>query len=327
MLSSLLPTILIAAAPALAAQDSASMEAARLCQRAVGNVAPTGRPELAAALQAAETGKQPPRAAFLRGCQRFAEGRHDKAGDEFERAVKLEDANPVYHFWLARSAGEEANKANPLRAPGLARKARSELERAAALAPGYIDAREGLVEFYLVAPGIMGGSVDKAKAEAAEIRRLNPYRGELAALKIAQRSNDTTTIIRGHEALIAGFPDSASSYSTLAVLYASRRQWEDGWRVVDRWNARMPDSFSARYAIGRMAAESGQRGEQGEQALRAYLGHAPAPGQPSIAAAHWRIGMILEKRGDRDGARRAYQTALRLEPTLQGAKEGLARVK
>jgi len=323
----ILPVFMMAVASAPLAQDSASVSISRICARAVENAAPVGRPELAAALLAAEAGKQGARVAFLRGCQRFSEGKADKATDEFERAVKQEGANPVYHFWLARALGEQAENANPLRLPGLARRAKSELERASALAPGYLDARDGLVEYYLKAPGIVGGSVDKARAQAAEMKRLDPYRGELALLKVAQRSNDTTAVVRGYEALIAAFPDSAGPYSVLAVTYAARRQWDEGWRTIDQWNSRTPDSHAAKYAIGRMAAESGQRAEQGERALREYLTHELAPGEPSLAAAHWRLGMILEKRGDRDEARREYETARTLDPALKGAKEGLARLK
>jgi len=323
----ILSVLLIAGSSVPLAQDSASMSAGRLCERALDNAAPIGRPQLAAALQMAEAGRQGARTAFLRGCQRFAEGKAGKATDEFERAVKQEGANPVYHLWLARALGEQAQDANPLRQPGLARRTKSELERASALAPAYLDARDGLVEFYLQAPGIVGGSVSKARAQAAEMKRIDPYRGELAALKVAQRSNDTGAVIRGYETLIESFPDSAGPYSALAVTYAARRQWADGWRTIDRWSGRTPDSYAARYAAGRMAAESGQRPDQGEKALREYLSHELKPGEPSLAAAHWRLGMILEKRGDRDGARREYELGQKLDPALKGPRDGLGRLK
>ena len=322
----LLASLILTGAP-LAAQDSVSVAFSRICERAVENPAPTGRPELAQALKDAAAAGQNARAAFLRGCERFAAGDPGKAIDEFERATKLEDGNAMYHYWVARAAGEEAGDANPLRQPGLARKAKAALERAVALAPNFIDARDGLVEFYLAAPGIMGGSVDKARAQAAEIKRIHPYRGELASLQVAQHGKDTAAVVRAYEALIASFPDSLRAYSELSQLHQARKQWDAAWRTVDAWNARMPDSWVAKYVIGRTAAESGQRGEQGERALREYITHEVGPGEPSIAAAHWRLGMILEKRGDRDAARREYEISAKLDPKLQGPKDGLARLK
>ena len=300
----------------------------RLCQRALGVTAPAAvRADLDRALDAAVASTQTARAAFLRGCQRFAERKPDKADDEFEKAVKLEEGNAVYHFWLGRTIGDQAEDANPLRQPGLARRTKAEFERAVALSPDYLDAREGLIEYYLSAPGFLGGSKEKARAEAAEIAKRNAFRGGALAVTIALRSNDTTAAIQGYESLIISYPDSAGLYSSLAVLFGARRRWDDAWKAVDRLNALRPDWPPARYALGRMAAESGERLDQGETALRGYLEQEPEAGQPSHAGARWRLGMIAEKRGDRAGARREYEAALALDPSMKGAKDGLARVK
>jgi tetratricopeptide (TPR) repeat protein len=319
---------MLATALSAVVQDSASVADARLCQRALNsNAAPAARADLDRSLDGAVAAKQVARAAFLRGCQRFAEGKADKADDEFERAVKLEDGNAVYHFWLGRAIGDQAEDANPLRQPGLAKRTKTEFERASALAPDYLDAREGLVEYYLAAPGFLGGSKDKARAQAAEIAKRNPYRGAALAVTIALRSNDTTAAIGGYESMIAAHPDSAGLYSSLATLLGAQRRWTEAWTTIDRLNALRPGSPAAGYAVGRMAAESGERLDEGEAALRRYLTQAPETGLPSHAGAHWRLGMIAEKRGDRAGARREYQGALALDPTLKGAKDGLARVK
>jgi tetratricopeptide (TPR) repeat protein len=323
-----IPALLLMCAAVGDAQDSASMADASLCQRALaGGAPPAARADVDRALEAAVAAKQAARSAFLRGCQRFAERKPDKADDEFEKAVKLEDGNAVYHFWLGRAIGDQAEDANPLRQPGLARRTKAEFERAVQLAPDYLDARQGLVEYYLAAPGFLGGSKDKARAEAAEIARRSPYRGGTLAVTIAMRTNDTTAAIRGYEVLIASHPDSAGLYSSMASLLGAQKRWADAWKAIDRLSALRPDWPPARYALGRMAAESGERLDQGEAALRGYLAQKPEAGQPSHAGAHWRLGMIAEKRGDRVGARREYESALALDPTLKGAKDGLARVK
>lgn len=184
-----------------------------------------------------------------------------------------------------------------------------------------------MVEYYLAAPGFLGGSKEKARAEAAEISKRNSFRGGALAVTVALRSNDTTAAIRGYESLIATYPDSAALYSSLATLLGAQRRWADAWKTIDRLNALRPDWPPARYAIGRMAAESGERLDQGEAALRGYREEKPEAGQPSHAGARWRLGMIAEKRGDRAGARREYEAALALDPNLKGAKDGLTRVK
>jgi tetratricopeptide (TPR) repeat protein len=321
-----MPLALAAVAFPVAGQDGVSLADSRVCAGALNAVA-AATAELVRSLETASASNQPARAAFLRGCQLFAEDKPDKADDEFEKAVKLEEGNAVYHFWLGRAVGAQAQDANPLRQPGLARRTRSEFERAVAIAPDYLDAREGLIEYYLAAPAILGGSKDKALMEVSQILRRDRYRGGMAAVKVALESNDTTTAMRAYQDLTTQYPDSVGPYSSLAVMYMTQKRWPDAWKAVDQMNTMRPSWQPARYAIGRTAAESGERLAEGEAALRGYLAHQPGPGEPSLAAAHWRLGMILEKRGDRAGARAEYEIAAKLDPSLPGPKAGLGRVK
>jgi tetratricopeptide (TPR) repeat protein len=133
---------------------------------------------------------------------------------------------------------------------------------------------------------------------------------------------------REMQQLIAQYPDSAAPHSQLVLLYSQQRQWDEAFRAIDRWLAAQPGSMAASYATGRTAAESGLQLDRGEQALKHYLtGYAPKPTEPSLAAAHWRLGIIHEKRGQRDAARAEYQAAVSLDPKLKGAQDALARLK
>ena len=107
----------------------------------------------------------------------------------------------------------------------------------------------------------------------------------------------------------------------------TRRQWALAWSAVDRLERIRPDLPVVCYAIGRAAAESGEQLGRGETALRSYLQHTPRPNEPSLAATHWRLGMIAEKRGDAAAARQAYETAAAMDPKLKQAKEALSRLK
>jgi Flp pilus assembly protein TadD len=48
---------------------------------------------------------------------------------------------------------------------------------------------------------------------------------------------------------------------------------------------------------------------------------------PSLAAAHFRLGNILQKKGDKAGARNEYETALKIDPKQNLAREALAKLK
>ena len=49
----------------------------------------------------------------------------------------------------------------------------------------------------------------------------------------------------------------------------------------------------------------------------------PAAGEPSLAWAHYRLGLIYSHREDHAAARREYQAALELDPKHEQAKQAL----
>jgi tetratricopeptide (TPR) repeat protein len=183
------------------------------------------------------------------------------------------------------------------------------------------------MQYFVSAPTIVGGGIDKARAQAAEIRRRNPYRGGLAAAHVAIRANQIAGAVAIYDSLIAQFPDSGGPLLSLAALHARQQNWTAVWEVVERLVRTKPDWPPTRYAIGQAAAESGQQLARGEQALREYLSHSPLPGEPAHVLTYWRLGMLLERRGDRDSARRAYQAALAIDPYHTGARDALRRMR
>jgi cytochrome c-type biogenesis protein CcmH/NrfG len=90
----------------------------------------------------------------------------NRAEPSCKKAASLDPGNSRFHLWLGRVYGEKADRANFLTAMNLAGKVRGEFERAVQLNPSDIDARLDLAEFYLEAPGIVGGGEDRAREQA-----------------------------------------------------------------------------------------------------------------------------------------------------------------
>ena len=76
-----------------------------------------------------------------------------------------------------------------------------------------------------------------------------------------------------------------------------------------------------------MGAVLGLKLDRATWALGRFLRMPHKRGTPSLAAAQSRMGMIYETKDDRPAARTAYETALRLDPKLAGAKASLDRLK
>jgi tetratricopeptide (TPR) repeat protein len=64
-----------------------------------------------------------------------------------------------------------------------------------------------------------------------------------------------------------------------------------------------------------------------EQYFRKHLSQPPEGLAPSLSAAHWRLGLALEKLGRKQDAIEQMEEALRLQPDFENAKRDLKRLK
>jgi tetratricopeptide (TPR) repeat protein len=266
------------------------------------------------------------RAAYYLGRIALVDGDAGKAEDWLERAVKLDGRNADYHHWLGRAYSREALRAGKFRQMKLVGHIRDEFKAAVALAADNVDARFDLMQYYLVVPGIMGGSEDKAREQAAEIRKRNAFRGHLAAGALAERKKDNAGAEREFAAAVAAFPDSLQGSYALGSYYARRGDWERAFALCERLIAERGDPV-AKYYFGRMSSMSGQHLDRGADLLRQYVQRRPDDTDPSLASAHYRLGLIYEKQGRRDLAKQEFATTVQLDPKQTEAKEGLKRVQ
>jgi tetratricopeptide (TPR) repeat protein len=123
---------------------------------------------------------------FYLGRIAFHEEDYDAAVEWFKKAAELEKRNSNFHLWLGRAYGYQAQQAFVWQQLFLARKVRKQFEKAVALDADNVLARWDLMEYYLKAPRFLGGSWEKAKAEAHEIEQRDAAEGKEAWRLIAE---------------------------------------------------------------------------------------------------------------------------------------------
>jgi tetratricopeptide (TPR) repeat protein len=268
------------------------------------------------------------RAAYEAGQRFMQRGEHAQAEQAFQRALAEDDRVAAYHLALGQAIGLQAADASPLRQPFMARRVKGAFERAVALDPTLVPAREGLIQFHINAPAVMGGSLAEARAQAQAIARLDAARGHLASATIAWQARDTVATERALRAAVAAAPDSLAPVLSLTNRLLSWGRTDAAWAALDAYAARRASAL-VQYHIGRLAGITGQRLERGERALRDVLEARPADstGLPGEATLQARLGEVLRKAGRRDEARAAYERALRLQPGLRLATEGLRALR
>ena len=127
-----------------------------------------------------------PTVAFYLGRIAFDEQDHERAIGWFEKSLDTGQCQAEYYVWLGRAYGYYTQQANVFRQPFLAKKVQKLFERAVSCDPNHIAARWDLMEYYLRAPGFLGGSTKKAKEQATAIQQRDPQEGQKAWELVAE---------------------------------------------------------------------------------------------------------------------------------------------
>lgn len=252
----------------------------------------------------------------------------DEAIRQFERAVHLDERNALYHYWLGAAVADAALHVNKIKQPFMGRRVLKEMERSVELDPDQLDARASLAGFYAMAPAFMGGGMEKARAQAAELTRRSPMRGALARAEIADQEKNRGAEETAYREAIAAAPDSSAAYFALGYAYARDARGAEAFAILAEYMKRRPDDRWSLYQAGRFAAISGRELDRGESALEEFLAAPPADAYAvNFASAHVRLGQIAEKRGAKEQAREQYKTALKINPKNEAAKRALDALK
>jgi tetratricopeptide (TPR) repeat protein len=255
----------------------------------------------------------------------------DKSKDAiewFERAVKANDKVSAHHLMLANALGDQAEHTNKLKLPFLARRIKSEFDKAAQLDPTSIDARHGLIQFYSQAPGVMGGSMDKAKEQAVEIGELNAMRGHLEMAALLERDKNLPGAERELQAGLTASPDSNVAYNRLAGFYVRQKKHADAVATYERLLKAKPDAIYARLNIAWNLVQSGKDIDRAEREAKAWFADQPKDASiPTLSSAHFILGRVYEAQSKKDAARAEYQAAVTINPKNEEAKKAFAALK
>lgn len=274
---------------------------------------------LAAAAHGAVAGAPAIRAALARGDV-------DAAIAAGEAAVAANPADAPSWSLLGAAYGRKAQSASVFAQLGLARKCKAAFERAVELAPGNLDARSDLVDYYVEAPGIAGGSMAKAKEQAREIAKLDAVAGHLVLGRILAADKDLAGAEVELKQALASSPTTDPPALALTGLYVAQKRWADASAL---WRTRLAaDSrdMLAHYQLARLALFSETDLDAGIEHLKLYLTVPTLPARPTWADAHWRLGLLYEKRGRKAEALAEFRAALRIDPAHQLAKKDLERL-
>jgi tetratricopeptide (TPR) repeat protein len=242
-----------------------------------------------------------------------------------EKAIALDPQNSTYHLWLGRAMGRKAEDANPFTAFGLARKVKTEFERAVALDNNNLLARSDLSEFYLEAPGFLGGDKNKAKQQADYVARYDRALASYIYARVEEKQGNTGAEAEYKKAIAASSQPS-HYWVELAHFYRRTGRLSEMEDAIRQSVAATHAGDASEFDSAALLLHSGRNFAGAAQILRHYVSQDDASEDGPAFRAHYLLGVLLEKQGKKKDAAAEFQTALNMASEYRPAQDALARV-
>jgi tetratricopeptide (TPR) repeat protein len=252
-------------------------------------------------------------------------GNVDQAIAHAQQAVKLDPDSCRYHLWLGRAYGRKAEERHSF---PIAKNVRREFEKAVQLDPANLPARRDLMEFYLEAPWILGGSKDKAWEQARAISSHDARAGHLAKGAFWQGTHQEDRAEGEYQQVLDSKAEGIEPYFEVSEFYESRRDAPHMDAANEAASRINPNDPRLAYYRGVAWVLEAQNLPEAEKSLKTYLLRAPSRSDyPSHAAAEEWLGRLYELQGKAPEAAEHYRAALQLDPKRPRAREALSRLR
>ena len=282
-----------------------------------------------------------------------AAGELEAAEKLAERAVAANPKEAQYHYRLSDITGQRAEKASVFHQIGLGKTFKKECDVALSLNPDHPGALMNMMEFYLHAPGIIGGDKTKARGIADHLAKLDPFQGLQAQIEIAAAAKDQNRIDELQHKLaemraetfdahlmvgnyMAGGkakrydeaerhareairlkPDRVAGHALLAAALVRLDKWQELDAALAQAEKDDADNLWPYYRAGNNLLDRKIDLQRAERYFRKYLTQEPEMRMPSLGAAHWRLSLVLEQEGRKPESASEWQTAQKLDPSLK----------
>jgi tetratricopeptide (TPR) repeat protein len=294
---------------------------------------------------------------YLKATIKQAQGDLDAAEKFAEQAVAANPKEADYHYRLSDVVGQKAQKASVFHQMGLGRTFKKECDAALALNPNHVKALFNMMEFYLHAPGVIGGDKAKANAIADQLSKLDQAAGVQAHIEIARvlkQDGKVDEIMRNAVAtraetfdmqmMVANYlanqkeprfdealqhaheamrmrPDRVGPHSLVAAIFVRQQKWPELDGTLTQAEKDVPDNLYSYFRAGNALLNAKTDLPRAERYFRKYLTADPELHFPNVSATHWRLGLVLEQAGRKQEAIAEWQTAVKLDPNSPAKQE------
>lgn len=247
-----------------------------------------------------------------------------------EAALAWQEAQPQdarAAYWVGNTAGQLAMRSGMFKAMGYAKASRQALQKAVEIDASDVRAQFALMQFYSMAPGMMGGDADEAKAIAERIAKLSEVEGLRAKAQLLAADKDMDGWLRENKAVLALQPAHPDVLGSVVGYLLGKNDFDAAKTLLDAAKAADPDHPAVRYQFVKWAALSGRELDSALAEIDALIAMPRYPERFSLSGAQYRRAQVLAKLGRKDQAIAAYEASLAVDEDFEAAEEELEALR
>ena len=245
----------------------------------------------------------------------YAQDAADEAIHQCELAVANDPHNSDHQLWLGRAYGMKARHAGPINGFILARKVHASFELAAQLDPSNVAALNDLGEYYVAAPSIVGGGMDKARDLAARMMPQFPTAAHRLLALIAEEDKDLATAEFEFKQAVAA-QKTPEAWIDLAQFYQTHNRPDDALAAIKSGLAADRTHGPVLVDAASILTAAHRAPDLAERCLRDYLASRAKSDAAPAFKAHLQLSRLLSARGDTADASKEVATAAALAPAF-----------
>lgn len=222
----------------------------------------------------------------LLGSSYFMQAEFRKSTEILEKAAVLAPESSTIYTWLGRAYGRRAETSFALNAIGYANKSREAFEKAVRLDPMNKEAVNDLFDFYLEAPGMVGGGSDRARSLLPVIEKCDPENIHWSHARLDEQSKQPDKAEAHLRQALAADPGKPGLVLNLAKFLARHGRYEESEQLFEQAVRLAPDSPRVIFERAESYIQTHRNPERARELLRKYLAsNALTPADPPRADA------------------------------------------
>jgi len=204
-----------------------------------------------------------------------------RASEALEKAATADPNNSGIALWLGRAFGRRAETSSVFTAPKHASKARQYFEKAVELNPKNLEALSDLLEYYLEAPGFLGGGFDKAQVVANKMSAIDAAEGYWAKAKLAEKRKEFRSAEEQLRRAIEVSPQAVGRVLDLAKFLAKQGRFLEANQSLAKAEKVHPNEPKVIYTKAEVMIQAKKDLDVAKDLLKKYMTLKLSPEDPS----------------------------------------------